>query len=146
MSKKILPRPGVGVMLMNEKAEVLLGKRSDDPSKTLLHGENTWTLPGGSVIFRESLRDCAIREVLEETGIKLGALNPISISDEIVHDAHFVCIGFLCREFEGEPQPREPDEITEWKWFPLKSLPDKMFLPSKGIIENYMNKKLYNGD
>ena len=140
---EILPRPGVGIMLMNEKAEVLLGKRSDDPSKTLLHGENTWTLPGGSVTFGESLRECANREVLEETGIKLGALNTISISDEIVHDAHFVCIGFLCRKFEGEPKTREPEEITEWRWFPIGNLPDKMFPPSKKIIENYKNKRIY---
>ncbi len=143
MNEKILPRPGVGVMLMNEKAEVLLGKRSDDPSKTLLHGENTWTLPGGKLDFGERLDECALREVLEETSIKPGRLEPISISDDIAHDAHFVSVGFLCREFNGEPKVREPEEIMEWKWFPIDNLPDKMFPPSKKIIENYLNKKIY---
>ena len=148
MSDKILPRPGVGIMLLNGKGEVLLGKRHDDPEKaqSLLHGEGTWTLPGGKLDFGERLDKCAEREVLEETGIRAGRLEPISISDEIVHDAHFVCIGFLCREFEGKPETREPEEITEWGWFPIGNLPDRMFPPSKGIIENYMNKKLYNGD
>ncbi len=140
---KTLPRPGVGVMLLNKKNEVLLGRRSDDPAKTLLHGENTWTLPGGSVTFGESLKECAVRETLEETGIRPGRLKPVSISDEIVHDAHFVCIGFLCREFQGEPQVREPDEIREWRWFPMGSLPEEMFQPSRSVIENYMNKRIY---
>lgn len=138
-----MPRPGVGIMLLNKRGEVLLGKRSDDPTKTLLHGEGTWTLPGGKLGFGEKLGECAAREVLEETGIRVGRLEPVSISDEIVHDAHFVCIGFLCREFLGKPRVREPDEITEWRWFPLGNLPDKIFPPSRSVIESYMNKRMY---
>ncbi len=142
---KIVPRPGVGIMILNGKGEVLLGKRHDDPgkAKSLLHGEGTWTLPGGKLDFGERLDECALREVLEETGIKARKLEPISISDDIVHDAHFVTVGFLCREFEGEARAMEPDEITEWKWFPISNLPDRMFPPAMKIINNYKGKEIY---
>ena len=30
-----------------------------------------WTIPGGTLNFGESLTDCAIREVMEETGVDI---------------------------------------------------------------------------
>ena len=142
---KMLPRPGVGIMLLNTKDEVLLGKRHDDPEKaqSLLHGEGTWTLPGGKLDFGERLDECALREVLEETGIKARGLEPVSITDEIMHDAHFVTIGFLSREFEGTPKTMEPEEIVEWRWFSMGNLPEPMFPSSRRMINNYLKKKIY---
>jgi hypothetical protein len=40
----------------------------------------------------------------------------------------------------------EPEEITEWKWFPLGELPKQMFFPSEKLIDNYLKGKIYNGD
>ena len=70
MCKK--PRVGVGALLL-KKGRVLLGKRNPNPEKadSELHGEGTWTLPGGSMEFGEDFRDAVYREVLEETGIKV---------------------------------------------------------------------------
>ena len=80
-----------------------------------------------------------------ETGIKLNreGLELISITNDIVHDAHFVTIGFLCGDFEGEAQVMEPDEITKWHWFPLNELPEKIFPPSQKILNNYLEKEMY---
>ena len=61
----------------------------------------------------------------------------ISVTNEVVSDAHFVTIGFLCEDFEGEPQVMEPDEITKWEWFDLNDLPEPMFFPCVKIIKNY---------
>ncbi|RLI97866.1 MAG: ADP-ribose pyrophosphatase [Candidatus Aenigmatarchaeota archaeon] len=137
------PRVGVGVLLLND-GNVLLGQRHEDPEKadSELHGEGTWTLPGGKLDFHEGIRECAAREVLEETGIKLGSTRVISVSNDTVPDKHFVTIGFLCEDFEGEPKVMEPDEITRWEWFPLDSLPEPIFPPSLKMIENYKNKTL----
>ncbi len=138
------PGAGFGVMILKGK-KVLLGHRHEDPKKasSLLHGEGTWTMPGGKLHFQENLKEGAIREVLEETGIKVKNIDVISVSNDIVHDAHFVTIGFLAEEFEGEPKIMEPDEITEWKWFALDSLPFPLYFPTEKVLKNYLAGKIY---
>jgi 8-oxo-dGTP diphosphatase len=137
---------GVGVMIFSN-GKVLLGKRHDDPQKasSLLHGEGTWTMPGGKLDFGESFEQGACREVFEETGIKLSEekLKVISVSNDIVEDAHFITIGLFCDNFNGEPKVMEPDEIVEWKWFLLNDLPGKIFFPSEKILKNYLDGKFY---
>jgi len=137
------PGVGVGVMILRDN-KVLLGKRHSDPNKadSKLHGESSWTMPGGKLEFKEELEDATCREAFEETGIRIHKekLEIISVTNDIVEDAHFVTIGFLCQGFEGEPHVMEPDEITEWRWFALNNLPSPIFFPSKKIIKNFLNK------
>ncbi|MBZ9577632.1 NUDIX domain-containing protein [Patescibacteria group bacterium] len=141
MNKK--PTAGTGVIILKDN-KVLLGKRNEDPEKadSLLHGEGTWTLPGGKLDFREDILNCAWRETYEETGIKInkGKLKLISVTNDVVEDAHFVTIGFVCDDFEGEARVMEPD-ITEWQWFELDNLPRPMFFPSEKMIKNFINKE-----
>jgi 8-oxo-dGTP diphosphatase len=140
-------RVGVGIIILKGDS-ILLGKRNDDPSKadSELHGEGTWTCPGGKLEFMENIGACAKREILEETGIRVNTLKLISVTNDIANDAHFITIGFSCSDFDGEPQVKEPDEITEWKWFQLNKLPEVIFLPSKKLINNYLSKTIYKGD
>ena len=83
--------------------------------------------------------------ILEETGVGIDKtkLEMINVSNDIVEDAHFVTIGFLCRDFPDDPQVMEPDEITEWKWFELDKLPKKVFPPSAKVIRNYKENRFY---
>ncbi len=135
------PGVGVGVMVLKD-GKVLLGLRHGDPKKadSALHGEGTWTMPGGKVRFKERVRDVAYREAEEETSLKIqkGKLEIISVTDDIVGDAHFVTIGFLCQNFKGEPKVMEPNEITQWQWFSLEQLPSPIFFPSREILDHYL--------
>ena len=137
---------GVGVMIL-KNGKVLLGKRHSDPEKasSSLHGEGTWTMPGGKLHFKERFEDAAYREVFEETGIRINKerLELISVSNDMIEDAHFVTIGLLCKDFQGEPKVKEPEEIVEWKWFPLDKLPKPLFFPTERILKNYMEKRIY---
>lgn len=114
------PDAGIGVMMLKNN-KILLGRRHGDPEKadSELHGESSWTMPGGKLDFGETFEDAAHREVLEETGININKenLKLISIANDIVEDAHFVTVGFLYENPEEEPKVMEPDEIVEWKWF-----------------------------
>lgn len=146
MSSDKKPGVGVGIMILKD-GKVLLGKRHDLPEKALseLHGEGTWTMPGGKLEFGESFEEAAYREILEEANIKVNKekLKLISVTNDVVGDAHFVTIGFLCEDFEGAPKVMEPDEITEWGWFPLDELPSPIFFPSEKILKNYLDKEIY---
>jgi 8-oxo-dGTP diphosphatase len=136
---------GFGVMLLDKDNRVLLGRRHIDPEKadSELHGEGSWTMPGGKLEFGESFETGARRELLEETGMKLGVVKVICVGNDRVKDAHFVTMGLFSEYFEGEPQVMEPDEIVEWKWFGLDNLPSPLFFPSERILENYKLKKFY---
>ena len=138
---------GFGVMILNNKNEILLGKRHGDPKKasSLLHGEGSWTMPGGKLHFKESFEQGAYREVLEETGLKIdkGKLKLIALNNDIVEDAHFITIGLLSKNFTGELETKEPDEIIEWQWFDFNDLPKPLYFPSGKVINNYKKKSIY---
>ncbi len=137
---------GVGIIILKD-GKVLLGKRHNDPEKadSDLHGEGTWTMPGGKMEFGEDLEETAAREVLEETGmrVKKEDLELVSIGNDKVPDAQFITIGFLYADCKDEPMVMEPDEITEWKWFDIDTLPSKMFFPSAEMLNNYLDKVIY---
>ncbi len=137
---------GFGVLLMRD-GKVLLGKRHDDAVKasSALHGEGTWTLPGGKMEFHESLEEGGKREVKEETGIDVKKVSVIGVSNDMVSDAHFVTVHLMADEFEGEPRIMEPDEITTWQWFSLDSLPSPIYKPSEKMLNNY-KKQIFCSD
>jgi len=137
---------GIGVIILKD-SKVLMGKRHSDARKadSELHGEGTWTMPGGKLLFGESFEQAAYREVLEETGVKISQekLKVISVTNDIVKDAHHVTIGLLYEGFEGEPKVMETDEIIVWQWFPLDKIPKPIFMPSEKLLNNYLYKKFY---
>jgi 8-oxo-dGTP diphosphatase len=140
-------RAGIGIMILKGD-KVLLGHRHPDPEKASseLHGEGTWTMPGGKIHFGERIQEAAERELKEETGLIPKSMKVVSVGNEIRNDAHFVTVGFLCDRFENEPNVMEPEEITEWKWFPINALPSPIFPPSMKLLQNYIDKEVYKGD
>jgi len=135
---------GFGVMLFKDN-KILLGMRNEDAQKASseLSGEGTWTMPGGKFEFGESFEEGARREVKEESGIILTDVKVICVNNDMTEKAHFVTIGLYSDSFIGEPKIMEPDEIVEWRWFELNNLPNKLYFPSKKVIENYKTGAFY---
>lgn len=138
-------RVGFGIIILNSKKQILLGQRHADPIKadSKLHGEGTWTCPGGKLEFQETFANGVKREVKEETNLHIKKMKFISLTNDIVHDAHFVTIGFLCDKYSGKLKAMEPDEITKWKWFDLDKLPSSLFKPSNKLIKNFRDKIIF---
>lgn len=136
---------GFGVMILRKDGKILLGQRHFDAEKadSELHGEGTWTMPGGKLEYGETFEEGAIREVKEETGLDIVNPKVISVHNSKNEHAHFVTIGILAEDFVGEPAVMEPDEIVKWEWFDMTKLPEPMFFPSKKIVENFLSKKFY---
>src|SRR5947207_15927452 len=95
------PLVGVGAVIVRD-GRVVIVQRSTEPLK------GQWSIPGGALEIGETLRQCAAREALEETGLRVEAGEVLDVFDSIVHDAqgrtqyHYVLIDFLCRVVGGE--------------------------------------------
>lgn len=141
MAENKLPRAGIGVMIQNEKGEILLGLRQGS------HGENEWSFPGGHLEFGETVFETAKREVKEETGLKLDKFELISVADEMRYiksdSKHYLNIGVKAAYIGGQPQVMEPNKCKEWKWFSMDNLPHKIFEGTELTIKNYQSKKIY---
>jgi 8-oxo-dGTP diphosphatase len=135
---------GIGIILEKD-GKILLGKRHPDPVKAgsafLSAGE--WCLPGGKLEWGESFEEGAIRETLEETGITIHDPKVISVHSCKNEHAHFVTVGLKATSWKGEARVTEPDEITEWQWFPLDDLPHPRYFPSFMVIDAYLQKAFY---
>jgi mutator protein MutT len=89
------PFVGVGAVIV-DGGRVLLVRRKHEP----LAGE--WSLPGGAVEVGETLEECVIREMREETGLDVEVGPVIEVFDRITRDGagrvqyHFVLVDYLC--------------------------------------------------
>ena len=138
------PRVGIGVMILNQEGEVLLGLRKGS------HGEGEWCFPGGHLELGERLFNAAKREVMEETGLTITEFRIVSIGDEmryLVSDGkHYLNIGILGMFTGGEPEVREPEKCERWKWFSMTALPPRLFEGTAITLKNYRAGVLYRED
>ena len=139
---------GVGVIVLNEKKQILLGLRNEDEKKadSELHGEGTWTMPGGKLEYGESFEEAGVRETKEETDLNVTDIEVFCMNNDLNKHAQFVTVGLIAREYNGEVKVMEPDEIVDWKWFDLDNLPKNLFMPSRKCLQNYFDGKFYNKD
>jgi len=81
-----------------------------------------WSLPGGRVEPGETMREAALRELREETGVeaRLGPL--IDVVDGIFADSgrHYVLIDFAARWQSGEPVAG--DDAADARFWPLDGI------------------------
>ncbi len=120
------PLVGVGGVVVRE-GRALLIRRGKPP----LLGR--WAIPGGTVERGETLRQALVREMEEETGLRVAPGEILAVVDWIEREgervaAHFVIVDFLCRWLSGEA--RAGSDATEIAWvrgqdLPAYQLPEK---------------------
>ena len=83
---------GVGVVIEKDGL-VLLGHRVNNYKDTGgIHEPDTWTLPGGKQEYDETIEECAIREVKEETDLDVNDIKVFGASDDIAPNKHFITV------------------------------------------------------
>ena len=128
------PLIGVGstTLVFNNKNELLLNLRSDT---------DTWGIPGGSKEFRETLEECAIRELKEETNINVNDLELITVLSgkeyyfKYPNEDELDCVIALYKvlNYEGELNIND-GESKQLKFFSLDNLPE-LESRAKAIID-----------
>lgn len=106
------PLVGVGAVIVDH-GRVLLVRRGTEPML------GKWTLPGGMLEVGESLTSGVIREVREETGLSVEAVELVELLDRIHREGervryHYVIADYLCRVVGGELKAASDAEAVRW--------------------------------
>ena len=145
--KRSLPyRKGVGVVLLNKKNEIFVGKRIDNEEF------DAWQMPQGGINKNETPIKAAFRELKEETGVMKKDVKILSVSKNwLYYDLPKNLIKKVFKgKYKGQKQKwyimrfygknhkiniqTENPEFQNWKWTPSRKL--------KNIIVSF-KKKLY---
>lgn len=120
------PTTGVAVIVL-QKGAVLLGRRRW--GSTAGH----WCIPCGHVEWGEDIRDAAVREFEEETGLRV-RLGPVyNVHSNFHNPAHYtVGVWFAAASVEGELLAG--DDLDEVAYFPLDALPEPLAFPTDRLI------------
>ena len=125
-------RLGVGIILLNNNNEVLVGKRIDNP-------KDFWQMPQGGVNDNEDFFKAAKRELEEETGVKSIKLIK-ELKGWFSYDLPEHLMGKIWEgKYRGQKQKwfimkflgddkeinikTEKPEFLDWKWIPFSELP-----------------------
>ncbi len=129
IDQKLQPRVGVGIIVFGKDGKMLLGKRKGS------HGSGEWSFAGGHLEFGETVEECAMRELSEETGLKALSIKMGAWVNDIIEEKHYVTLFVVVDEFEGDLQLLEPDKCEGWHWFEGNSLPQPLFAPIRSLFK-----------
>ena len=136
---------GCGVLIENEKGEVLLQKRSDT---------GDWCVPGGALEPGETYIEAATRELSEEVGIKVSDLKLFGLYSGEDREIHYpngdvvysLSVIFITRSFTGKISDSD-SEVLEHRFFDKNSIPKDLFYPdARPILDWAKSKKEINID
>jgi 8-oxo-dGTP diphosphatase len=118
------PVPAVIAVLVHE-GQALLVRRANPPDAGL------WGFPGGKIDYGETVKAAALRELLEETGVRAQAQEILTTLDILARSGdgalqqHYILIAVRCRWLSG--LPLAGDDALEARWFPVSDLrPDRL--------------------
>lgn len=110
----------VAVFVMKEDT-VLLTRRLNT-----WFGNNQFAPPGGLVDKGENPEESAVREVFEETGIRLNAAD-LQLFSKVLTDGqgrHFENHYYSIKKFTGTLENKEPDRHADVGWYPRENPPE----------------------
>lgn len=131
------PRVGVGVLIINELGQVLLTLRKLPPEA------GCWSIVGGKLDYLETLKDCAVREALEEVGVMVAIESLLCVTDHLLpHEyQHWVSPAYLGRVLRGQARNCEPQKTQQVGWFGLDALPPNLTMTARNAISAYQSRQ-----
>ena len=134
------PVAAVGGLIVNDAGELLLVRRAREP------GKGKWGLPGGFVDRGESIEEALLREIEEETQLRVSHVEYLTSQPNsyCYHGvvAPVVDLFYVCRIEPGQSLQLAPDELEHFEWSrPTAEHLDNMAFPSNRIaLEFWMER------
>lgn len=124
---------GVNAFVVKD-GKLLLGKRKNT------YGAEYWGLPGGHLEFGEAMLDAVARELFEETGLEAESYSFLNLVNTPRTGEHYIQLGFIANNVQGEPVLKEPEKCYGWEYFELANLPQEIFTSHKNLIKTFVEK------
>ena len=147
--QKLPMRIGVGIIVLNDKNQVFVGKRKDNPG-------DKWQMPQGGVDEGEDFLSAMKRELLEETSIKniriireIKKIYEYELPENLIgiiwkgkyrgQKQKWFITKFLGDESEINVSTNNP-EFIEWKWVDMEMLPKVIVEFKKNLYTNLLKE------
>ena len=120
------PRPAVTadciVITREAEPKVLLIQRGDEPFK------GAWAFPGGFLNMDETTEQCAIRELEEETELRVSVIHQIGAYSKVDRDprGRTITVAYLAI-VDSPKEVKGQDDAAKAEWFPINDLPQLAF-------------------
>ena len=130
---------GAGVILENDKGEILLQLRTDN---------HCWSYQGGSVDTGESVEDAAKRELFEETGLIADEIDLFDVfSGKDLHyiypngdEVYNIDIVYICKKYHGTIIAQK-EEVETLAFFSIDNLPPNISPPNIPVLKKYLKTR-----
>ena len=110
------------VITKEAEPKVLLIERGGEPFK------GCWAFPGGFMNMDETTEQCAIRELEEETGLKVSEVHQIGAYSKVDRDPRGRTVTVAYLAIVDEPMAvKGQDDAAMAQWWPLSTLPELAF-------------------
>ncbi len=123
------PMVGIGVLVVRGKKALFLKRKSP-------YGKGTWCYPGGHLEFGETIFDAGIREVKEETGLKVNNPRFLCVTNDISKSRHYITIFMKADYVSGNAEIIEKDKFSNIGWFDINKPPKPLFIPTRDMLDN----------
>lgn len=105
-------------------------------------GSDTWGLPGGAMELGESIEQTAVRETLEETGVRVRPVELLGVYTGAPHTfangdvVHSVVTVLVAEPVAVDDSFASSDESRGIGWFHLDQLPANVFEPNRAMLSD----------
>lgn len=137
MTENTTEKPGISAAIIVRDGKVLMVRRR------VSEGELMWQFPAGAIEAGESPEEAAVRETLEETGLKVEAA---SLIGQRVHPKTGREMSYTaCEVIGGEAHVADADELDAVAWVTLAEIPEYvpygLFEPVQEYLDSVLPKE-----
>lgn len=122
-------------VIIARQDRIVLIKRRYEPFK------GQWCLPGGHVEHGEQVRDAAVREAKEETGLDVQLQDLFGVYDGPGRDPRGPVISIVYTATAGQEALDPATDAADAEWFPVSTLPDRLGFDHDRIVADYLRRR-----